>query len=378
MRIKEIELRLAAIAKEIDNPDADLDALEKEARALKAEAAEIRRKEEQRAKLIKDVTENGEMVREFGIDATDGEQRTLDVDSAEYRSAYLKNMRGLELSEIEQRALNSGLSSAGHVIPTVTQNKIIEKVTQYAPLLEKIELLHVPDLVKVPAEGTTTEAQKHAEGATISGDEDTLGYVQLAMFEVTKLVTISKTVEKMSIDAFESWLVNKIARKVADKITGWILTGTGSSEPQGVDAISWSGTNSVEVGAEAKPTEADLDKLVGLLNGGYDDGAFWVMSKKTFFNEIRPIQNKSKNDVVVKEGGKWFVEGYPVEFDDRFKESEAILGNFGLGYLGNLPEEATITSQFVVRENSYDFLGSAMFDGKVQAVEAFVKLKKGA
>ena len=41
-----------------------------------------------------------------------------------------------------------------------------------------------------------------------------------------------------------------------------------------------------------------------------------------------------------------------------------------------MPEEINVTSQFVTRENAYDFLGCAMFDGKVQAIEAFVKFIK--
>ena len=100
------------------------------------------------------------------------------------------------------------------------------------------------------------------------------------------------------------------------------------------------------------------------------------MSKKTFFGDFRALQDNSKNKVISKEGDTWYVEGYPVTFDERMTIHEAILGNLRRGYLGNMPEEAHVTSQFVVRENSYDFLGSAMFDGKVQAVEAFVKIVK--
>ena len=150
------------------------------------------------------------------------EQRTMNftaanvVQSPEYRSAWLNNLRGVQLSEVEQRALTTAVSSVGSVIPTTTQNKIIEKVHQYAPLLDEIELLHVKGYVVIPAEGTTIDAKVHAEGAAITADADTMNKVSLGAFEVTKLVTISKSVETMSIDAFEAWLVNKIARKVAE------------------------------------------------------------------------------------------------------------------------------------------------------------------
>ena len=96
------------------------------------------------------------------------------------------------------------------------------------------------------------------------------------------------------------------------------------------------------------------------------------------FTDFHPLMNSSAHNVVTCENGVYRVMGYPVMFDERQAAHTAILGNLNRGYLGNMPEEVTVTSQFVVRENSYDFLGSCMFDGKVQAVEAFVKLKKAA
>ena len=255
-------------------------------------------------------------------------------------------------------------------------NKIISKVNQYCPLLDKIDLLHVPGGVTIPAEGTTADAALHSEGATITADGDTLSSVTLGAFEITKLITISKSVEKMSVDAFETWLVNKLARKIADKITALIISGTGSNQPQGINAISWTSSNSVTVAVSADLTAANVKAVVGKLNGGYDAGAEWLMSKSTFMNDFHPLMDNSKNNVVTLDGGKYYVMGYPVNWDDRVTAHEAFLGNFYRGYVGNMPEEVNVTSQFVTRENAYDFLGAAMFDGKVQAVEAFVKIVK--
>ena len=71
----------------------------------------------------------------------------------------------------------------------------------------RFELLSVPGNVKVPAEGTTIEASIHAEGATITAAGDTMTYVELGMYEITKLITISKTVELMSVDAFSNFAI---------------------------------------------------------------------------------------------------------------------------------------------------------------------------
>ena len=378
-RMKEIEKRLAEIKSEIEKPDANLDALEEESRNLSDEYEKLKEsvaEAERRQRILDGAQREGVETRRFGNQEQEAEERVYGADSPEYRSAYLKQMRGIELSEVEERAMTSASSSAGPVIPTQTMNKIISKLHQYAPLLDEIELLSVPGNVKVPAEGTTIEASIHAEGATITAAGDTMTYVELGMHEITKLITISKTVELMSVDAFENWLTDKIARNVADKITGLILTGTGSSQAQGINAIAWDESNSVTVAKASALTVANIDSVVGLLNGAYDAGAKWIMSKKTFFGDFRALQDNSKNKVISKEGDTWYVEGYPVSFDERMTIHEAILGNLRRGYIGNMPEEAHVTSQFVVRENSYDFLGSAMFDGKVQAVEAFVKIAK--
>ncbi len=85
--------------------------------------------------------------------------------------------------------------------------------------------------------------------------------------------------------------------------------------------------------------------------------------------------DKSKNNVVTEENGKYRIMGKPVNFDERVK-NEAILGDVYRGYIGNMAEDVNVTSQFVTRENAFDFLGCAIFDGKVQAIEAFVKIAK--
>lgn len=373
-RMNEIRTRKAELRQTLENDtNADLDKITEELRDLDAEYANLEKRQE---------TINGINIGAIPTNAIDNpltpnnRSENADTEDKEYRSAWLKNIRGLELNETEQRAITTASGSAASVIPTSTRNKIVEKVSQFCPILDKIDLLRVPGGVTIPAEGTTNDAKIHAEGATITSDDDTLVDVVLSAYEITKLVTISKSVEKMSIDAFEAWLVKKIARKIADKINALIFNGSGKNEAEGVNAITWDNTNSVTVTKAGSLTAANVQALVALLNGGYDDGAEWYMSKTTFFNDFHPLMNNAKDNIVTENNGKYRVMGYPVQLEDRITLHEALLGNFERGYAGNMPEDITVTSQFVVRENAYDFFGCAMFDGKVQAKEAFVKLIK--
>ena len=385
-RLEKIEARLAEIEKELNSEEIegkseeDLDKMEEEIRSLQAEKTSLLNAIEKRSSLEKAIAEG-----RTGVDVTpdflnggkkEMQERTFDVNSAEYRVAWLKNIRGVELSDVEQRALTTAANSAGSAIPATTVNKIIDKVKEFCPIINKIELLHVKGSVTIPAEGTTADAKKHAEGATITADADTLAKITLAGFEITKLVTVSKSVVTMSIDAFENWLVNKIARKVADQIDNLIFNGSGTGEAQGVNAITWDTTNSISVAKTAALTEANVTGVVALMNGGYFANAEWYMSSSTFFADFHPLMNNSKNNVVTESNGVYRIMGKAVNFDERVTAHEAVLGDFYRGYIGNLQEDVNVTSQFVTRENAYDFLGCAIFDGKVQAVEAFVKIAK--
>lgn len=375
MELKEIEKRLSEIKEEIRKDGANLEALEAETDALIEKRNVILEKNAERRRILDKVSEG-----EFGEGepVLKDEERTISYESVEYRSGWLKSIRNLELSALEKRAVTTiANTSVGSVVPKVTANKIIEKVKTFAPLLEKIDLLHVPGGIVVPAEGTTIEAATHAEGAKITADDDKMLSVSLLGYEVTKLITISKSVEKMSIDAFEAWLVKKIAKAVAEKITKLILLGTGSNEAQGINSITWNSSNSVNVAKSASLTEGNVLAVVGMLNAGYDSGAEWIMSKSTFMSDFYPLMNASKNNIVTFSDSKYYVAGYEVTYDDRMTAHEAILGNLERGYQGNMPEDINVTSQFVARENAYDFLGSAIFDGKVSAIEAFVKIAKG-
>ena len=261
-------------------------------------------------------------------------------------------------------------------VPTQTANQIIEKVHQYAPLLDKITLLRVPGNVTFAVEGEEPDAAYHNQNDDITPSEDGLTPITLSAYEVCKLVQISKSVQKMAIDAFESWLTDMIAKKIAKQITTTILTGTGSSQGKGIEkANTWAEGNSVTVASGGSLTTADVLKLISLLPGGYDANANFVMSKKTLFTDFMPLQDKSKNDLVRIEGGSYYIYGYPVLIDERVADHEAYLVDLST-VIGNMPEDVTITSDFDLTKNAFLFLGSAMFDCQPAQADAVRKLVK--
>lgn len=383
MRIKEIEARLAAIKKEIEERgDAmkaeEIDALEKETKELTEERAGLIAAAEKRNGILDNIAKGAGIVSRTFEQKQDNADPDDPFGTPEYRSAWLKNLRRLPLTDAEKRAYANASGTGAEVVPTQTANEIISKVKKLAPMLNEVTLLHVKGAVKFAVEGTNNDAAIHKENAAITAAADTLTTVTLTGYEIIKLVQISDTVMTMSIAAFESWIVDMLAEAIARKVEDFFINGTGSSQPKGIDkANTWGAENSVTVTKAGYLTAANVQTLIGLLNAGYDRNAKFAMSKKTLFTDFMPLQDNSKNHIVTVQGNNYFVYGYPVLLSDYVKEHEAFLGDFKK-VCANLAENINVKNAYDIDTNSYKYSGIAIFDCTPAIGEAFVKLAKAA
>lgn len=383
MRIKEIEARLAAIKKEIEERgDAmkaeEIDALEKETKELTEERAGLIAAAEKRNGILDNIAKGAGIVSRTFEQKQDNADPDDPFGTPEYRSAWLKNLRRLPLTDAEKRAYANASGTGAEVAPTQTANEIISKVKKLAPMLNEVTLLHVKGAVKFAVEGTNNDAAIHKENAAITAAADTLTTVTLTGYEIIKLVQISDTVMTMSIAAFESWIVDMLAEAIARKVEDFFINGTGSSQPKGIDkANTWGAENSVTVTKAGSLTAANVQTLIGLLNAGYDRNAKFAMSKKTLFTDFMPLQDNSKNHIVTVQGNNYFVYGYPVLLSDYVKEHEAFLGDFKK-VCANLAENINVKNAYDIDTNSYKYSGIAIFDCTPAIGEAFVKLAKAA
>lgn len=374
--IEEVESRMKEIRTMNLDEVEDLKELDKEVDALKERKKELKNDAKEKQELRKKILDGKIEQREI---QKPKEKREMELtkenfrSSKEYRIAYLSKLQGRELTAEQRSAI--ALAGADPVVPEQMQTSILSKVKEYAPVLGDITLLHVNGAVKFAVEGTTNEASIHTENATITADSDTLVSVDLSTYEVTKLVQISASVKSMTIDAFESWLVDNIAEAIAMKLENLVFNGTGTGEAKGVNNIAFEATAKVTVGASASLTSANVFSLFGMLKSGYARNAKIYMRRTTLFNDFLPLMDNSKNHLVVREGNDYYVLGIKVSLTDSIKDHEAILGDMKK-YVGNLAEDMNVKNAFDINTNSYKYLGVANFDGKPAIEEAFVKLVK--
>lgn len=377
--LKEIETRLAAIAQEVETDGADLDALETEARSLKEARQALLDAAEKRNKILADVAGMTgkpavETPKPTETRSIDGLSRNELIATPEYRVAYLKHLQKQEMTDMERRAWTSAVGSGGAAIPTEMAVQIKDKLYQTAPLLGEVTMNHVQGAFDFPLEDVTSAATSHAEGTLIADSTDTITKRHLDQYEVVKKSAISEAQMKMSASDFYPFVTRISSRSLGHKLTDLIVNGTGSGEATGIEKdITWDGTNSISVAAGGNVTAGNVMDLVGMLNGAYDDNAKFLMSKRTLYQYIKPLQDKSKHDLVYQEGKTHYILGYPVLLDYRMPAGSLYLGDFS-EYIVNMAEQINLKTWFDGDYNVYKLLASCLFDGKVGHKDAFVKL----
>ena len=380
-RMQEINARKAELRSMLEGSgEVDLDAIEKELRDLDTEFKEL----EKRKATIDGINAGTIPAVEIPNPVTARAADTFDQDK-EYRSAWLKNLQGKALTENEQRAYSTAANSALPAIPESTANEIIKKMYEVAPILQRCKIFHVPGNFKFAVEGTNSDAALHTENASITAASDSLGSVSLTGYEIVKLVKASRATVNMTINAFESYIVEIIAEAIARKIENYIFAGTGSNQPGGVanggkgsNGAYTAGTDQVTVAASANVAEADITTLYGMLASGYERNAVWAMSKATFFAYFYALMNKSKNNLIEFANGKYYIMGCEVYFTGSLAKGVAYLGDFSY-IVGNYSQDITVvkSEHSGLATNSVDYLGSCVFDSKaIAGLGAFVKFVK--
>ncbi len=364
-RMAEINERKLEIRKMLEGTEqVDLNAIQTELNSLEAEAKDL----ETRAATLAGI--NAGTIPATVIEKPKMEERNmenLNVASVEYRNKFYQDM-------IETR---SAFAATG-AIPTTTLNLVITKVKEFCPVLSKVNLFTVEGALTVNVEGVNSDASLVANGATLTESDDTLVPISLGTYNVAKLIRVPVQMLKMGVDAIESYVVSNLAEAIANKINAYLFTGTGSSQPTGIEkAQTWvDGTNMVEIAAASDWTYAEVLELIGLAKAGQNE---FYMSRKTLFAKLMGLTDSEGNKLVTGSNDKFAVLGYPVNFDERLADDVIYFGDVKKAVTANLSIPSTITTAYDIDTNSIKYRCDATFDSKIVNGTSIVKgYKKSA
>ncbi len=271
-------------------------AMLKEAESLKEQIQKLENRRSEITEAAEKEKGETETMNNTILHYKEGMERVEIFSTAEYRSGYFKKMQGRELNDAEMRAINSVASSGGAAIPTKTMDEIIGQISEAPNLLGLITVLHIPELIELPIENVVNDAEWLAEDADSSAKDDSLKSISLSAHKLMKTIKITAKLAKMSIDAFEKWVVSTITRKLIAACDKAVISGTGVNQPKGLEGETWDKNNSIEVAASATISYDNLVDLEALVGEDFITNAVFAMNRKTKA-QVMKIKDDNKRPV---------------------------------------------------------------------------------
>ena len=374
MTIEEIETRKAEILTELDNPEADLDALEEEMRGIKEEVEARKTAEAERAEQRARVADGiGETVEKIEV-----EERTLPTmeeirNSKEYIDAYAEYIKSEDPSEC--RALLSENATNGTVAVPELVYEITKTAWEREGIMSRVRKSYLRGNLKVGFEISADGATVHTEGgAAVSEENLVLGTVNLIPQSIKKWISVSDEALDLRGEAFLRYIYDeltyRIAKKAADELVAKIIAcGTVSTTTcPGVPALS---ARTASLGTIASAMALLSDEAANPV----------IMMNKATWGSFKALQ---------AEGNYGYdpFEGLPVVFNNTITAysaattgvAYAIVGDLDHGAIANFPagedidikyDEVTLMTNDLVRVLGREFVALG-----VVAPNAFVKITK--
>ena len=340
MTVEELMERRSAIAAELDAPEADLDALEAEARSINEEIENRKAAESKRTEIRNAVAAGeGETTEKFEIE----ERKTMTLEeirsSKEYNDAFVTYLKTGDDKECRAALLTENVS--GQVpVPTYVEDRI-RTAWQRLGLMDLVRKTYIKGNLKVGFELSATGAVVHTEGTAAPDDETlTFGVVQLTPESIKKWIKISDEAMDLKGTEFLDYIYDEITYQIAKKAQEQLIakitacTASATASTAGVGVVA--GTPSVGLVASA----------------------------------IGALSDEAANPVIVMNKGSWAqfkaaqyaagyaidpFEGLPVYFDNTLPAYTAggttgstwmIVGDFGQGAQANFPAGDAISIKF--------------------------------
>ena len=344
------------------------------------ELAEIRddiRRIKEMLKLDDDFKELGKEVKENSCGGKKRSEEEIKQEQAD-EYAFENYLRGYKVHE---RAGELAPASNGAVIPTTIVNRIIKKVYDISPILEKSQKYNVKGKLDLPFYPAYNEASHNTPNITvgyqtefeeIASTTGNFGSINLAGFLCGALTKVSRSLINNAQFDIVGFVVDEMAYQISRFIEGELLNGTEDK----VDGLSKL-TNTMVSADTTGFTGDDLIDVQAKVKDVYQKDAIWIMSVNT-----RTALRKLKDDI-----GQYLLIadltspfGYKLLGKDVYASDNMADGKI---YYGDMSGLATKFSENinieVLRErfatqHAYGVVGWFEFDSKVQNEQKIASL----
>ena len=362
MRIDEINTRLAAIQGELDTATGEqLTALEQEVENLTAERQQIQNEVQTRQQLRENIAA-GLVPGEITIEKQEEpnmENRNFNLASEEYRSAFLKHLRGEDMTEIEKRAFTFLTTNTTAPLPEVMQNQIIDLIGEAHPIVADVYRMDSHTAITIPvAKSVAADAGKTAEGAASNELEITFDNVNLSGEDYTANVTLSYKMQNMAIPAFEAYIVGQISARLGSKLAADIVTNIKAQMAE---------ANKVTTGVNYANICAGFGELKRV-------GTVVVYgTRKGVYNKLVAMVDQNKRPIFqqpVTAAAAGVLLGCTIKFEDAIGDNELLIGD-PKKYMQNVVAPVVIESDKDLKNHTVVYSGYTCQEGTLTDDKAF-------
>lgn len=300
------------------------------------------------------------------------EERALNEEKA-----FADYIRGVVTNE---RATNMTLTDNGAVIPTTIANRIIRKVYDISPILQRSTKYNVKGTLELPYYDESTQAITVAFATEFQELESNIGKldsITLTGYLAGALSLVSRSLINNSQFDIVSFVVDVMAYDISRFIEDVLLNGKGS-----VKGLS----DLTNVKTTASATAITADELIlaqGKVKDVYQNNAIWIMSPATR-DAIRSLKDEMgryllQDDISLPFGKSLL--GKPIYVSDNMPEMKAGKNAIYYGDMSGLATKfAEELSIQVLREkyatmHAVGVVGWIEFDSKVENAQKIVAVK---
>lgn len=236
MTIEQLEERRAEIRTEVDSEDADLDALEAEARDINAEL-ESRKAAEQKRNDIRASVASGagtvtEKVKEVEKPMTIEEIRK-DKRYIDAYANYIKSGDDRECRAILTETNPASVVGSGPVPVPVLVDEIVRTAWDNDAILSRVRRTAFRGNLKVAFERSASEAVAHSEGTSAPSEESlVLGIVTMIPQNIKKWIKITDEAVTMGGETFLRYVYDELTYQIIRKLSADVvgdIKGAGTS-----------------------------------------------------------------------------------------------------------------------------------------------------
>lgn len=307
-----------------------------------------------------------------------------------YDDVFAKAMKGETLNTAEigiydavniENAYTHTAENTPVVVPETVVDEIYGLIGEDYPFFGDVRKLQIRGNVSIPRHKAIAEgdAAWYDEDTATSDEKNTFDAIVMNGCELSKAISVSWKLQKMSTPAFLNYLSTELADRMTAALGAGVTQGQGPTggtnpEPTGVVTQLKKTTTQVVSYTAGALTYADITAAISKIHSKLYTGSAVYANQKTIWTVLANIKDSNGLPIFIPDaslGGVGMLFGLPVKADAGFKDGEVLIGNAAKGYVVNENEAMSITMDNRAKARTTDYVAYLITDGGVADERAF-------